>query len=73
MDKLDIYVIKYIQSFLIKCPICNHLDIFYKDQKCNICKKYYCKKCENLRKVYGFFITSYCNFCYNCYAREFIT
>lgn len=73
MDKLDIYIIEYIQSFLIKCPTCNNLDIFYKDQKCNICRKYYCKKCENLRKVYGFFVTSYCNFCYNCYAREFIT
>lgn len=69
---MDRYLIKYIEDFLIKCNKCNTLNIYYKNQKCNICKKYYCLECEKLRQVYGFFSTSYCNFCFECFHREFI-
>lgn len=69
---MDIYLIKYIESFLKKCDKCKKLDIYDINQKCNICSSYYCSECENMKKVHGFFSSSYCNFCHKCFFREFI-
>lgn len=69
---IDFYLQEYIKSFLVNCDKCNKLNIYSKEQKCCICKKYSCHECDNLRKVFGFFDNNYCNFCYQCFYREFI-
>ena len=69
---MNYHLVKYIESFLIECECCHKLDLFSIENKCCICKKYKCSKCEKYTKVYGFICSNYCSFCYY-YCNEFVT
>jgi len=64
---IDNYLIKYLCDFLIKCELCNSMEIDV--EKCCICKVSYCNQCKDfLYKIHGFYENNYCKECYNYVA-----
>ena len=62
----DIYLVRYINEFLVKCKSCNSTNINNKKNICCICKDNYCDECsENLLDIESFYKNKYCRICYN--------
>lgn len=43
----DPYLIKYLCEFLVQCNNCKCYQIYYKQNTCFICKKFFCKNCTS--------------------------
>ena len=70
---IDMYIPDEIQnlikSYLLQCNNCTRLCIYKATSRCNLCKKFWCLKCNNC--VINRHITSFVPCCYTCRINNF--